>query len=86
MPLASSASDVRTFASSVAVQVLEEPTTSEPGNLMDQGNGEVEYLGVEVRQESPGKSAPPVPGIIDQGVGKVQKKRMIGPPFKVNQI
>ena len=41
---------------------------------MDQGNGEVEYLGVEIRQESPGKSAPPVPGIIDQGVGKVQER------------
>ena len=74
VPLAYSSSDVRTFASSVAVQVPEESTTSVPGILMDQGNGEVEYMGVENSQESPGVSAPPVPGIlVDQGVGKVQE-------------
>ena len=75
MPLAYLSSDVRTFASSVAVQVPEEPTTSVPGILMDHGNGEVEYLGVEVGRENPGESAPPVPGIIgDQGIGKVQER------------
>ena len=74
VPLAYSSSDVRTFASSVAVQVPEESTTSVPGILMDQGNGEVEYLGVENSPESPEESAPPVPGIlVDQGVGKVQE-------------
>ena len=74
MPLAYSSSDVRTFASSVAVQVPEESTTSVHGILMDQGNGEVEYLEVENSPESPGESAPPVPGIlVDQGVGKVQE-------------
>ena len=74
VPLAYSSSDVRTFASSVAVQVPEESTTSVPGILMDQGNGEVEYLEVEDSPESPGESAPPVPGIlVDQGVGQVQE-------------
>ena len=75
VPLAYSSSDVRTFALSVAAQVPEEPMTSVPGILTDQGNGEVEYLGSEVGRESLGESAPLVPGIVvDQGVGEVQAR------------